>query len=37
VQAPDHILEVGSANHARQIARVKERIEPAPEAEHPIA
>src|ERR1700731_1046097 len=35
VPAPDHMLGVGSASHAVQTARVKERIEPVLETEHP--
>ncbi len=35
VPAPDHMLEVGSASHAVQTARVMERIEPVLEAERP--
>lgn len=33
--APDHLLDVGSASHAVQTARVMERIEPVIEAERP--
>lgn len=33
--APDHLLEVGSASHAVQTARIMERIEPVLEAERP--
>jgi UDP-N-acetylglucosamine 2-epimerase (non-hydrolysing) len=32
---PDYVLEVGSGSHARQTARVMERIEPVIEAEQP--
>src|ERR1700693_503100 len=35
VPAPDHMLDVGSASHAVQTARVMERIEPVLQAEHP--
>ncbi len=35
VPRPDHLLEVGSASHAVQTARVMERIEPVLEAERP--
>ncbi|MDP9344983.1 MAG: UDP-N-acetylglucosamine 2-epimerase (non-hydrolyzing) [Actinomycetota bacterium] len=35
VQQPDHMLEVGSGTHARQTARVMERIEPILERERP--
>jgi UDP-N-acetylglucosamine 2-epimerase (non-hydrolysing) len=35
VPAPDHMLNVGSASHAVQTARVMERIEPVLEAERP--
>jgi UDP-N-acetylglucosamine 2-epimerase (non-hydrolysing) len=32
---PDHMLEVGSGSHARQTAKVMERLEPVLEAERP--
>jgi UDP-N-acetylglucosamine 2-epimerase (non-hydrolysing) len=35
VPAPDHMLEVGSGSHARQTARVMERLEPVLEDERP--
>jgi len=35
VPEPDHLLEVGSASHAVQTARVMERLEPVLEAERP--
>lgn len=35
VGAPDHMLDVGSASHAVQTARVMERIEPVIERERP--
>jgi UDP-N-acetylglucosamine 2-epimerase (non-hydrolysing) len=35
VQAPDHMLEVGSGSHALQTARVMERLEPVLEEERP--
>ena len=35
VPAPDHMLEVGSAGHAEQTARVIERLEPVLERERP--
>lgn len=35
VPAPEHMLDVGSASHAVQTARVMERIEPVLEAERP--
>jgi UDP-N-acetylglucosamine 2-epimerase (non-hydrolysing) len=35
VPAPDHMLDVGSASHAVQTARVMERIEPVLENERP--
>ena len=35
VPAPDHMLEVGSGSHARQTARVMERLEPVLEEERP--
>jgi UDP-N-acetylglucosamine 2-epimerase (non-hydrolysing) len=35
VPAPDHMLDVGSASHAVQTARVMERIEPVLELERP--
>ena len=35
VPAPDHMLEVGSGSHARQTARVMERLEPVLLAEQP--
>ena len=35
VPAPDHLLEVGSASHAVQTARVMERIEPVLDSERP--
>ncbi len=35
VPAPDHMLDVGSASHAVQTARVMERIEPVLEDERP--
>ncbi|HWY17138.1 MAG TPA: UDP-N-acetylglucosamine 2-epimerase (non-hydrolyzing) [Solirubrobacteraceae bacterium] len=35
VRAPDHMLDVGSASHAVQTARVMERIEPVLELERP--
>jgi UDP-N-acetylglucosamine 2-epimerase (non-hydrolysing) len=35
VPAPDHLLEVGSGSHARQTARVMERLEPVLEEERP--
>jgi UDP-N-acetylglucosamine 2-epimerase (non-hydrolysing) len=35
VPEPDHMLDVGSASHAVQTARVMERIEPVLEREHP--
>jgi UDP-N-acetylglucosamine 2-epimerase (non-hydrolysing) len=35
VPEPDHVLGVGSGDHAEQIARVLERIEPVLEAERP--
>src|SRR3954453_365682 len=35
VGEPDHMLDVGSASHAVQTARVLERIEPVLEAERP--
>lgn len=35
VPAPDHMLEVGSASHAQQTARVIERLEPVLEQERP--
>ena len=33
--APDHMLEVGSGSHAKQTARVMERLEPVLEEERP--
>lgn len=35
VPAPDHMLEVGSGNHAQQTARVMERLEPVLAEEQP--
>jgi UDP-N-acetylglucosamine 2-epimerase (non-hydrolysing) len=35
VPEPDHMLDVGSASHAVQTARVMERVEPVLEAERP--
>jgi UDP-N-acetylglucosamine 2-epimerase (non-hydrolysing) len=35
VPAPDHMLEVGSGSHARQTARVMERLEPVLAEERP--
>src|SRR5262245_59188951 len=35
VPAPDHMLEVGSASHAQQTARVIERLEPVLAEERP--
>jgi UDP-N-acetylglucosamine 2-epimerase (non-hydrolysing) len=35
VPRPDHLLEVGSGSHARQTARIMERIEPVLDLERP--
>jgi UDP-N-acetylglucosamine 2-epimerase (non-hydrolysing) len=35
VQAPDHMLDVGSGSHAQQTARVMERLEPVLEESRP--